>query len=223
MRNEKTYGELYDQELVYAPIKSKVGEEYFSAMACAANFAFANKQIMTHEIRKIFSEYFPNSKVDLVYDICHNIAKIEKHTVDGVEKKLCVHRKGATRSLGPGHKDVAKKYREVGQPVLIPGSMGTSSFVMVGDKNAEKLTFSSSVHGAGRVLSRTKAMRKIKGEKILKELNSEGISVNSSSLKSVSQEAPSVYKNIDEVIEVIHSLKISRKVARLFPLVVIMG
>ncbi|MEJ2267881.1 MAG: RtcB family protein, partial [Nanoarchaeota archaeon] len=166
---------------------------------------------------------FPKIKIDVVYDVCHNIAKFEEHEVDGKMKKVCVHRKGATRSFGPGRKEIPEDYREVGQPVLIPGSMGTASYVLVGTKKAEELTWGSCVHGAGRIFSRSKALKKFKGEKIKQDLSSKGIEVKAGSLKSLAEESPGVYKNIDEVVKVVNELGISKKVARLKPLVVIKG
>ena len=197
---------LPDKELVCAPIQSKLGQEYLKAMNCACNFAFANRQIITHRVREVFSKVFPNSKVDLLYDICHNIAKIEKHA----GKVTCIHRKGATRNLE-------------GQPVLIPGSMGTSSYILVGTDKAEELTFSSSSHGAGRVLSRSKAARTLDAKKAKEDLDKQGIMFKTETEKSFLEEAPEVYKDIEEVIKTIDELGISKKVARVKPLVVVKG
>ncbi len=222
---EEKYGikNLPDRELINAPIKSQLGKDYFSAMACAANFAFANKQIITHWIREEMKYLFPKFKADVVYDVCHNIAKFEKHKVGGKLKEVCVHRKGATRSFGPGRKEVPIAYRKVGQPVIIPGSMGTSSYLLIGTKKAEELTFGSTVHGAGRVKSRSKASREIKGEEIKKELSEKGIEVKSGSLKSLAAESPRVYKDIDEVVKVVVELGINKKIAKLKPLCVVKG
>jgi len=214
---------LPDRELINAPIKSQLGKDYFSAMAAAANFAFANKQLITFWIREEMKKIFPKSEVNVLYDICHNIAKFEEHIINGKKKKICVHRKGATRSFGAGRKEVPEKYRKVGQPVLIPGTMGTSSYVLVGAENSEKMTFGSTVHGAGRVMSRTGAMKTFSGEEIKKLLNQKGIEIKFGSLKSLIQESPDVYKNVDEVVEVVHNLGISKKVARLKPIIVIIG
>ena len=220
---EEKYGfkDLPDRELINAPIKSKLGKDYYSAMCCAVNFAFANKQLITHWTREAMKEIFPNVKIDVVYDVSHNIAKFEKHLINGEVKEVCVHRKGATRSFGPGREEIPEDYREVGQPVLIPGTMGTASYVLVGTKKAEELTWSSTVHGAGRVMSRTNALKKIKGEKTKEDLNKKGIEVKSSSFKSLAEESPEVYKDIEDVVDVVHKLGISKKVARLKPLVVI--
>ena len=214
---------LPDRELINAPIKSQLGKDYYKAMCCAVNFAFANKQLITHWVREEMKYLFPEVKVDVVYDVCHNIAKFEEHIIDGKKKKICVHRKGATRSFGPGRKEIPVKYRKVGQPVLIPGTMGTASYVLVGTKKAEELTFGSTVHGAGRVQSRSKAIKTIKGEKVKKDLCCKGIEVKAGSIKSLAEESPEVYKDIEEVVKVVDELGISKKVARLKPLTVIKG
>jgi len=221
---EKEYGikNLPDRELINAPIKSELGKDYFSAMACAANFAFANKQLITHWVREDLKNYFPNIKIDVVYDVCHNIAKFEEFEIGGKAQKVCVHRKGATRSFGPGREEIPKTYREVGQPVLIPGSMGTSSYVLVGTKKAEELTFGSSVHGAGRAMSRSKSGKRNLKE-IDKELENKKIIVKSGSRQSLADENTLAYKNIDEVVNVVHDLGISLKVAKLKPLIVVIG
>ena len=222
---ELKYGfkNLPDRELINAPIKSKLGKDYFSAMSCAANFAFANKQLITHWVREEMKYFFPNVKIDVVYDVCHNIAKFEEHVVDEKKKIVLVHRKGATRSFGPGRKEIPENYRKIGQPVIIPGSMGTSSYLLVGTKKAEELTFASTAHGAGRLKSRSSALKSLNGEEIKKELNKSGIEVKSLSMKSLAEEAPQVYKDIDEVIKVVDELGISKKIVRLKPLCVVKG
>ncbi|MEK6817542.1 MAG: RtcB family protein [Nanoarchaeota archaeon] len=222
---EQEYGteNLPDRELACAPIKSKLGKDYYGAMCCAVNFAFANKQLITHWVREEMKHLFPNSKIEVVYDVCHNIAKFEKYFVDGKIKEVCVHRKGATRSFGPGREEIPKAYRKVGQPVLIPGTMGTASYVLVGAKKSEELTWGSSVHGAGRVMSRSKAIRELKGEDTKEKLHKKGIEIKSRSFKAIAEESPEVYKDIEEVVNVVHELGISKKVARLKPLVVIIG
>ncbi len=222
---EEKYGfkNLSDRELINAPVKSVLGKDYYSAMACASNFAFANKQLITHWVREEMKYLFPKSKLEVVYDVCHNIAKFEEHIVDGKKKIICIHRKGATRSFGPNRKEIPVDYRKIGQPVLIPGSMGTSSYVLVGTKKAEELTFGSTVHGAGRVSSRSSALKEIRGEKIKEELHKKGIEVKSGSWKAIATEAPQVYKDIDEVVKVVEELGLNKKVARLRPLVVIKG
>lgn len=223
---EEKYGSkgLPDRELINAPIKSKLGKDYFKGMNAAANFAFANKQLLTHWVREELKKMFGEKTVtSVLYDVCHNIAKIETYKINGKNVKVCVHRKGATRSFGKGRKEIPKFYREYGQPVLIPGSMGTASYVLVGEKKSEELTFGSTVHGAGRVMSRSYAMKKISGKKVKDELEKIGVEVGSGSEKGLSQEAPEVYKDIDEVVRVVDSLGISKKVARLKPLIVIKG
>jgi len=222
---EKEYGSknLPDRELINAPIKSKLGKDYFSAMNCAANFAFANRQIITYNLRDTMKKIFPNIKVEIVYDICHNIAKIEEYKINGEKKLVCVHRKGATRSFGAGRKEIPEKYKKVGQPVLIPGSMGTASYVLVGTKKAEKLTFGSTVHGAGRLKSRMSALKEFKGEKIKKDLSSKNIFIKAGSWKSIAEESPEAYKDIDEVVRIVDEEGLSKKVAKLKPIIVIMG
>ncbi|OIO41561.1 RNA-splicing ligase RtcB [Candidatus Pacearchaeota archaeon CG1_02_32_21] len=214
---------LPDRQLTYAPINSEVGKEYYKAMCAAANFAFCNKQVITHLVRKCLKELFPKFKADVVYDVCHNIAKFEEHEINGKKIKLCIHRKGATRSLGSGRKEIPKKYSSVGQPVLIPGSMGTASYVLVGTSEAEKLSFSSTAHGAGRVMSRSEALRKLNREKILEEMEEKNITLTAGSLKGFVEEAPEVYKDVDEVVKVSDELGIGKIVAKLKPVVVIKG
>ncbi len=223
MENKYGHENLPDRELINAPINSELGKKYLSAMNCAVNFAFCNRQIIMHHVREVLKRYFPESKNHLVYDVCHNIAKIEEHSVDGEMKKVCVHRKGATRSFGPGRKEIPEVYREVGQPVIIPGSMGTFSYLLVGTKKAEELSFGSTAHGAGRVMSRSQAMREIKGEDVKKELCDCGIDLEAGSLKGIAEEAPAVYKDIDEVIKVSDGLGLAKKVAKFKPLAVMKG
>ena len=223
MEEEYGHENLPDRELINAPINSKLGKDYFAAMAAASNFAFANKQLITHWLREEMKYLFPKIKIDVIYDVCHNIAKFEKHLVGGKMKEVCIHRKGATRAFGAGRKEVPKTYRKVGQPVIIPGSMGTASYLLVGTKKAEELTFGSTAHGAGRVSSRSYALRNLKGEKIKSDLKQKGIEVKSGSSKSLAEEAPEVYKDIDEVIRVVDSVGISKKIARLKPMVVVKG
>lgn len=221
---EKKYGwPKEDRELVNAPINSELGKKYLSAMAAAANFAFANKQLITHFIREDLLHYFPNIKIDVVYDVCHNIAKFEKHIIGGVEKEVLIMRKGATRSFGPGRIEIPEDYREIGQPVIIPGSMGTASYVLVGTKKAEEICFGSTCHGAGRVSSRTSARKNLKADDIKKELNKKGIDIESGSYKGIVEEAPEVYKDIDEVVRVSHAAGIGNLVAKFKPLAVMKG
>ncbi len=221
---EEEYGwPKQDRELINAPIKSKLGRDYFSAMAAAANFGFANKQIITYWVREEMKYFFPKIKIDVVYDLCHNIAKFEKHVVDGKIKEVLIHRKGATRAFGPGHTEIPENYKKVGQPVIIPGSMGTASYLLVGTKKAEEMTFASTVHGAGRVQSRSAALKNIRGEKVKERLSKKGIEIMSGGFKCLAEEAPEAYKDIDEVVKVVDELGISKKIVRLKPLAVVKG
>jgi tRNA-splicing ligase RtcB len=216
-----------DRELVCAPIQSKEGQRYLAAMRCAANFAFCNRQLLASVVRETFEEVFykATSKFHLrmVYDLAHNIGKIETHNIQGKEEKVCVHRKGATRAFGPGHPEVAEKYLRIGQPVLIPGSMGTASWVMTGTLEGMEKSFGSCCHGAGRVMSRTQAKKSVRGEVLLKQLRNEGIYIKAGSLSGLAEEAPEAYKNIDLVVESAVGAGLAKKVARLHPLVVIKG
>jgi len=221
---EQKYGwPKQDRQLVFAPIKSELGNKYISAMNCAANFAFANRQLITHLVRQDLKHYFPNIKIEVVYDVCHNIAKFESHNIDGKEKKVLVMRKGATRSFGINNKEIPEDYKKVGQPIFIPGTMGTSSYVLVGTEKAEQASFGSTAHGAGRVESRTKARKELSGEQIRKELIKKGIFIEAGSLKGISEEAPQAYKDVDEVVDVSHKAGIGNLVARLKPIGVIKG
>ncbi len=219
--------DLPDRQLACAPLTSREGRNYLAGMACAANYAWANRQIMMHWAREVFMQVFEASpaalKMNLVYDVCHNIAKIERHEVDGAMKEVCVHRKGATRSLPAGHPLVGEVYRSVGQPILIPGDMGTSSYVLVGTEGALKETFGSTCHGAGRVLSRTAAVKLARGRSIRSELLGHGIFVMAGGRDSLAEEMPDAYKDVDRVVEVVHGAGLSRKVARTRPLGVIKG
>ncbi len=222
------YGiELPDRELVCAPFDSPEGRDYFAAMACAANYAWANRQCLAHLVRRILDDVLAglvkDRELTLVYDLTHNIAKVEEHPIDGKSTKLVIHRKGATRAFGPGMPGLPADYREVGQPVLIPGDMGTASYVLVGTAEAMKKTFGTSCHGAGRVMSRRAAKRKIRGQELAKELRSQGIIVRGGSMAGLAEEAPAAYKDVDRVVNVVHSLGIARKVARVVPLGVIKG
>jgi tRNA-splicing ligase RtcB len=219
--------ELPDRELVNVPINSPEGQAYFSAMACAANFAWANRQMIVHWVRQSFEQVFgqdaEGAGLHIVYDVAHNIAKIEEHKVDGGRRKVCVHRKGATRAFGPGHPDVPALYRNVGQPVLIPGDMGTASYVLVGTEQAMNETFASTAHGAGRHLSRTAALKKFRGEEIRRELEGRGIVVRAAKTSVIAEEAPGSYKDIDKVVKVSHDAGIAKMVARLKPMGVAKG
>jgi tRNA-splicing ligase RtcB len=219
--------DLPDAQLCCAPLSSAEGQQYLEAMACAANFAFANRQMITHWVRETFEQVFRKGprdlKLDLIYDVCHNIAKLEHHTVDGKKKKLCVHRKGATRAFPPNHRDVPEDYRSIGQPVLIPGDMGRCSYVLVGTERAMEETFGSTCHGAGRVMSRHQAIKAAKGRAITRELEDKGIIVRGASRGTVVEEMPDAYKDINDVVNVVHQAGISRKVVKLVPMGVIKG
>jgi tRNA-splicing ligase RtcB (3'-phosphate/5'-hydroxy nucleic acid ligase) len=216
------FNELPDKDLAYAPTHSKLAKDYLGAMSAAANYGWCNRQIITHETRKAFSKIF-GGKLDLVYDVAHNIAKVEKYKIDGKIKEVYVHRKGATRAFGPGHEEIPSIYRDVGQPILLPGSMGTASYVLVGTDKAMNETFSSTPHGAGRLMSRHEAMKKFDGESIRKQLEKQKIYIKAASVRGISEEAPDVYKDVDEVVKVSDEIGIGKKVARLRPLGVIKG
>ena len=212
---------LPDRELACVPISSPEGQRYFRAMSAGANFAWANRQMITFYVRKAWKKFF-EKELHLLYDVAHNIAKIEEHEVSGKRIKLCLHRKGATRAFPPDHPELPEKYKKVGQPVLIPGSMGTASYVLVGTKEG-KSAFFSTCHGAGRRMSRRKAIQTIQGAQVVEELKRKGIIVKCYSMRGVAEEAPQAYKNIDNVVEVVDKAGLSKKVAKLSPLAVIKG
>ena len=219
--------ELPDPQLCCAPVSSPEGERYLEAMACAANFAFTNRQMITHWVRETFEQVFRKGprdlKLDLIYDVCHNIAKIEAHTVNGKKKKLCVHRKGATRAFPPNHPDIPSEYQSTGQPVLIPGDMGRCSYVLVGTEKAMEETFGSTCHGAGRVMSRHQAVKAAKGRAIVRELADKGIIVKGASQGTIVEEIPDAYKDVNDVVNVVQHAGISKKVVKLVPMGVIKG
>ena len=236
------YGVLLpDRELACVPFLSPEGQAYFDAMAGAANFAWANRQMITHEVRRVWKDILGDAggELSIVYDVAHNIAKIEEYFIDGPfdrlaklgankirtgkHKKVVMHRKGATRAFGPGQKEIIEEYREVGQPVLIPGSMGSESFVLAGTNESMKESFGSSCHGAGRVMSRHQAKREISGIELKQELEQEGIHIQAGSTVGLSEEAPQAYKDVREVVDVVHGANIAKKVARLKPVAVIKG
>lgn len=224
MENKFGTKELPDRQLINAPIRSELGKQYYGSMSAAVNFAFANRQMIAHWVRNVFVKIIGSSEgIDQVYDVCHNVAKFEKHRIGNELKEVCIHRKGATRSFGPGREEIPAIYRSVGQPVLIPGSMGTASYILVGTSEAEKLSFSSTTHGAGRMMSRHEALRRFKGEKIKQELESKGIELISTSWKGVAEEASQAYKDIDEVVRVSHQVGIGRIVAKVVPIGVMKG
>ena len=224
---QKTGSFLPDRQLVYSPLDSDIGRRYLAAMACAANYAWANRQILMHLTFETFLKTLAVSPgelgMSLLYDVCHNIAKKEYHTIDGRKTLLCVHRKGATRSLPPGHPSLPPVYKDTGQPVLIPGDMGTHSYILAGTHKAMDQSFGSSCHGAGRVLSRRQAIKMAKGRSIHRELEDKGIFVQSRGKQTLKEEMPEAYKDVSQVVEVVHQAGLANKVARLRPLGVIKG
>lgn len=219
--------ELPDRQLVCAPLDSPEGQNYLAAMNCAANYAWANRQVLTYRVREAFAEVLggkvKNADLFLVYDVAHNMAKLETHQIGGRDVKLCVHRKGATRAFGPGHPEVPGDYREIGQPVLVPGSMGTASYVLAGTAGSMAHTFGSCCHGAGRVMSRAEAKRNVRGEQLRNTLEHDGIVVRAGSLGGLAEEAPAAYKDVDRVVAVVEAAGLARIVARLEPLAVVKG
>jgi len=214
---------LPEKDLVCAPIFSSEGQDFYGAMVCGINCALANRQVLSHLVREFFDEYFPSNKIRLLYDVSHNTCKIETHEVGGVKKKLYVHRKGATRAYPPGHKDLPLQYRGVGQPVIIGGSMGTSSYILAGTSQGESRAWSSACHGAGRAMSRRQALKRWKGKEVIKSLASKGIIIRAASKRGAAEEAPGAYKDIDEVVKATHAASLARLVVRLRPLACIKG
>jgi tRNA-splicing ligase RtcB len=226
LQASRKYGiELPDRQLCAAPLESPEGRKYLAAMAAAANYAFANRTLIAHWVRETFAQVLGSrAEMPALYDVAHNIAKMETHVVDGEQRALCVHRKGATRAFGPGHPAVPEAYRAVGQPVLIPGDMGRCSFVLAGTQAAMETTFGSSCHGAGRRLSRAKAIAEGKGRNIARELEeASGVRVRAASRETLAEEMPSAYKDVSEVVDVVQGAGIGRKVARIRPMGVIKG
>ncbi|NQT78989.1 MAG: RtcB family protein [Candidatus Aminicenantes bacterium] len=224
MENKLGSRGLPDRELINAPVRSQLGQEYYKSMSAAVNYAFANRQMIAHWVRNVFSKVMGSSEgMDQVYDVCHNVAKIEKHRIYGELKEVCIHRKGATRSFGPGREEIPGVYRSVGQPIIIPGSMGTASYILAGTTEAEELSFGSTAHGAGRLMSRHEARRRFRGEKIKQDMESKGIELKSTSWKGVAEEAAQAYKDVDEVVEVSHKVGIGKLVAKVVPIGVMKG
>lgn len=225
---EETYPELVkglpDRDLAYAPAQSQLAQDYLQAMSAAANFGWVNRQLISYSTRKAFEEVFGRDSIlPLLYDVAHNIAKVEEYIIDGKKRKVYVHRKGATRAFGPRHKELPEDYQLIGQPILLPGSMGTASYILVGTDKAMNETFSSTPHGAGRVMSRKKAKDSFRGEKIKQELEAKKIYIKAASYKGICEEAPQVYKDVDEVVKVADEVGIGKKVVRLVPMGVIKG
>ena len=228
LKASEKYGiDLPDKQLCCAPIQSKEGQTYLAQMACAINFAFANRQMITHWARGAFAKALGESErsinMQVVYEVAHNIAKIEEHDVNGEKRKVCVHRKGATRAFAPHHPEIPEDYREIGQPVLIPGDMGRYSYVLVGTEKAMQETFGSTCHGAGRMMSRNQAKKAGKGRDLRNEMSQKGIVVRASSYATIAEEMPEAYKDVSNVVDTVHGAGISKKVAKLRPLGVIKG
>lgn len=217
------YRPIPDRELACAPIHSELGQHYIGAMRAGINCALANREIITHLVRGAFSRIIPQAKLTLLYDVSHNTCKIENHVVDGHSRTLFVHRKGATRSFGPGHPDLPPALRDIGQPVLIGGTMGTESYVLVGTEEGEKLAFSSACHGAGRSMSRTQATKHWRGRQLVDELREHGVLIRTRSYRGVAEEAPGAYKDVNAVAEAAECAHLARRVARLVPIVCIKG
>jgi len=227
-RVPEKYGiSLPDRQLACAPVNSPEGQKYIAAMRAAANFAWCNRQLLMHQAREVFASVFGRSwqelQMNLVYDVCHNIAKFEEHTVQGKLKKLWVHRKGATRAFPPNHPEVPAQYRKIGQPVLIPGDMGRASWVLAGQQGSMEKTFGTTCHGAGRAMSRTAAFEEAAGRRIDKELEARGVIARAQSRRGLAEEQPKAYKNVDDVVDVVDRAGLSRKVARMRPIGVIKG
>jgi tRNA-splicing ligase RtcB len=221
---ERSFGiDVPDRELACAPVESELGRRYLGAMRAGINCALANRQIITHLVRRAFDDVLPSAQLTLLYDVSHNTCKLEEHDCGGRSKKLFVHRKGATRALGPGHPDLPPALRDVGQPVLIGGTMGTASYVLVGTRESERLSFSSSCHGAGRAMSRHEALRRWKGRQVIDELAMRGIIVRSPSPRGVAEEAPGAYKDVTSVVDAADEAGLSRKIAKLEPIVCVKG
>lgn len=224
----RRYGiQLPDRELVCAPMDSQEGQHYLAAMRSAANFAFCNRQILAHMARRAFEQVLAgkvrNFHLQQVYDIAHNMGKIETHVIEGHSIKVCVHRKGATRAFGPGMTGLPDEFQRIGQPVLVPGSMGTASWVLAGTTGSMERSYGSSCHGAGRVMSRSQAKREVRGERLRDTLEQQGIHIRAGSLSGLAEEAPQAYKDVDDVVETVSGAGIAHKVARLRPVIVVKG
>jgi tRNA-splicing ligase RtcB len=222
------YGiKLPDRELVCSPMDSPEGKAYLAAMRCAANYAFANRQILASHARRAFEDTLrgkvQNWNLHQVYDIAHNMGKIETHTINGEKVKVCVHRKGATRAFGPGSPELPAEYQKIGQPVFVPGSMGTASWVLVGTEGSMEQSFGSTCHGAGRMMSRSQAKKTVRGDMLRSQLEKVGIRIRAGSLAGLAEEAPVAYKDVDAVVDTVSKANIARKVARIIPVAVIKG
>jgi len=214
---------IKDRELASAPINSPEGQRYFGAMSAGINCALANRQIITHLVREIFADVYPEGRITMLYDISHNTCKVETHIVDGKKKQLFVHRKGATRAFGPGQIDLPLEYRHIGQPVLIGGTMGTSSYILVGTEEGMTQAFGSACHGAGRAMSRTQAKKKWHGRDVIRDLEAHGVLIRGHSYSGIAEEAPESYKDVAEVVDAAHNANLARKVARVKPIACVKG
>jgi tRNA-splicing ligase RtcB (3'-phosphate/5'-hydroxy nucleic acid ligase) len=214
---------LPDRELACAPVESDLGRQYLGAMRAGINCALANRQIITHLVRQTFATVLPQAVLTLLYDVSHNTCKLETHPFDGASKEVFIHRKGATRAFGPGHPELPDTFRNIGQPVLIGGTMGTASYVLVGTRQGEGLSFSSSCHGAGRAMSRHQALRTWRGRQVIDDLAARGIIVRSPSSRGVAEEAPGAYKDVGAVVDAADRAGLSRKVAKLVPMACVKG
>ncbi|MFQ6093322.1 MAG: RtcB family protein, partial [bacterium] len=214
---------IRERELVCAPIDSPEGRRYFSAVNCAINYAFANRQVICHLVRQTFEKMFPSEEIHMLYDVGHNTCKVEKHMVGGEEKELYIHRKGATRAFGPGREGLTDVYRSIGQPVIVGGTMGTATYILVGTESGEEKAFASVCHGAGRRMSRNAAKRRFRGHRLQEELKERGILVLGHSMPGLAEEAPDAYKDVAAVIEAIHRAGLARKVLRVRPMGCIKG
>ncbi len=224
LASAERYGiHLPDRELASAPIESPVGQSYLGAMRAGINCALANRQILTHLTREVFHRLQPDARLTLLYDVSHNTCKLEEHVVDGIPRRLFVHRKGATRAFGPGHPAITPALRAAGQPVLIGGTMGTASYVLAGTRESETRSFGSACHGAGRAMSRHQATRQWQGRQVVDDLAAKGVLIRSPSLRGVAEEAPGAYKEVGTVVDAAHQAGLARKVARLEPLICIKG
>ncbi len=214
---------IKEKELVCAPIESPEGQRYYRAMACGVNCALANRQVISHLVREVMTDFFAHARVTVLYDVSHNTCKIEEHRINGVSKRLYVHRKGATRAWGPGRPELPERYRDVGQPVLIGGTMGTASYILVGTEEGEEKAFASACHGAGRAMSRHQALKRWRGEQVIENLRRRGIIVRAKSKRGAAEEAPEAYKDVTEVVESAHRAGLAKKVAKVLPLGCIKG
>ncbi len=214
---------IRDRELASAPIDSEEGRRYFGAMSAGINCALANRQVITHLVREVFLDVYPEARIKMLYDISHNTCKVETHTIDGKKKRLYVHRKGSTRAWGPGRMELPMEYRNIGQPVLIGGTMGTASYILIGTEEGMRQAFGSACHGAGRAMSRTQAKKRLHGREVIKALAEQGIIVRGHSYSGIAEEAPEAYKDVTEVVEATHQARLARKVAKVKPLACVKG